>query len=361
MVSNDLISGVAITAAMSQEGPSILDQPLRDILMRAAGPHPEHLRFQLGRPVAIAGSDSPFANVFVTGRDPYDVDLIFALERERSDVASVARFGHRVTCASYHFYMAFEKARITDFEPAPVRNMLKTGSGLSVWYSSLVNTTFNRYRDLKRALLHKWSPPAEVEPLTSSAFRMLCEITPADSQLRSLFIHDQARAFHELAHHLDIVADQLKAAIKLATDLEMLPPEDLPSDDAVRLAAAQAKVLNKAGKALKLTEAAARVGTTRQALHKRIRNGSALGLMRGSELIVPSAQLIDIEGKAKIVDGLSPIVALFDSSGAGRWSALQFLTQVDPNLREAPLDALKQGKDDAVVDAARAYLGLDEA
>lgn len=360
MASNDLLRRAGVTAGFGQEGGSILDQPLRNILMRVAGPQFEHLRLPLERPFAIAGSNSLFPDRTIFGDvEPYDVDLVLALERERSDVASVARFGHRVTCASYHIYVAFEKARVTDFKPSAARNVLKSGTGLSVWYSTLVNTTFHRYRDLKRALLHKWSPPAEVEPLTSSAFRMLCEITPADSQLRSLFLHDQARAFHELTHHLDIVADQLKAAIKLATDLEMIPADDPPSDDAIRLATAQSEILRKAGETLKLTEAAARVGTTRQALHKRIRNGSALGLMRGSELVVPAAQFVGQGEKVAIVDGLGPVIALFDKSGAGRWSALQFLTDVDPLLRQTPLDALEQGNKDAVVEAARAYLDLD--
>ena len=67
-----------------------------------------------------------------------------------------------------------------------MRNVAKPGRGINVWYCSLVNTTFNRYRELKCALLHEWSPPAEVEPLMFSAFHMLSEITPAESQLRDL-------------------------------------------------------------------------------------------------------------------------------------------------------------------------------
>lgn len=365
MVPNDLLRRAAAAAGSGQESQSILDQPLRDILLRATTPGPGYLGGSAGAILSI-GESAAWAthyldHIYPRGGEPYDADLIGALERERSDVASVARFGHRVTCASYHLYVAFEKARVTDFELSTARNVLKPGSGLSVWYSSLVNTTFQRYRDLRLALLHSWSPPAEVDALVSSAYLMLCEITPADSQLRNLFSQDRPRAFQELAHHLDIVADQLKAAIKLASDLEMIPADDPPNDDAMRLASVQAEILRNAGETLKLTEAAARVGTTRQALHKRIRNGSALGLMRGTELVVPSAQFIGSKEKAQVVDGLSPIVSLFDSSGAGRWSVLQFLTEVDPNLREAPLNALKQGKSDAVIKAARAYLSLDEA
>jgi hypothetical protein len=306
--------------------------------------------------------ETTLASLLETGRtNPYDIDLFVSLERERSDVASVARFGHRVECASYHLYVAFEKASVDDFELSPAHDVVKPARGISVWYCSLVNTTFNRYRDLRRALLHKWTPPAEVEPLTSNAFRMLCEITPADSQLRNLLAHDRPRAFHELARHLDIVAEQLKAAIELATDLRTVASDETSREEQARLQAVQAEILRKAGEALSLTEAAHQLEVSRQALHKRIRSGSALGLMRGSELVVPTAQFVDKDNKIKIVDDLNAVVTLFDKSGAGRWSALQFLVEVDPLLGKVPLDALKEGEVDAVVRAVRAFLSLDEA
>jgi hypothetical protein len=273
----------------------------------------------------------------------------------------VARFGHRVECASYHLYLAFEKASVSDFELTSARDVIKPVRGISVWYRSLVNTTFNRYRDLRRALLHQWTPPAEVEPLTSNAFRMLCEITPADSQLRNLFVHDRPRAFHELARHLDIVAEQLKAAIELATDLRAVASDEVSRQEQARLEAVQGEILQKAGGALSLTSASQQLGVSRQALHKRIQSGSALGLMRGNELVVPTAQFVSKNNRTKIVDSLSAVVALFDEAGAGRWSALQFLVEVDPLLRRAPLDVLREGEVAPVIKAARAFLSLDEA
>jgi hypothetical protein len=300
------------------------------------------------------------------------------LERERSDVASLARFAHRVDYATFFLCVAFEKAEVRDFDLSRPRNVVQSSGGIGTWYAALVNATFDRYRDLRKALVHPWTPPAEVEPLVLRAFLVLCDLTPADSQLRSLFTTNRPRAFHELAQHLDIVADQLKAAIELAANLQPIQAGGEPSADKVRFNAVQADllqkagdivrlnvvqtdILQKAGEPLSLTNAAARLGISRQALHKRIQAGSALGLMRGSELVVPSAQFLERDGKSKIVGGLSNIVALFEEAGAGRWSAIQFLTEIDPLLKAAPLDVLKRGDTDAVVVAARGYLGVDES
>ncbi|MER8374444.1 hypothetical protein [Mesorhizobium sp. M0488] len=363
MASNELTSALMAAADLSGAGRSILDQSLREVLLRAAG-RPEPHQYLSGSWL-LGGNYQPMeaavASLLEHGRaEPYDIDLVHVLERERSDVASVARFGHRVECASLHMYVAFDKAHVVDFELPVARNVVKPTHGISVWYYSLVNTTFNRYRELKCALLHKWSPPVEVEPLTYYAFRMLSEITPVESQLRDLFVKDRPRAFHELTRHLDLVADQLKAAIELAGELETIASDDASEEEA-RLKAVQTELLGKAGKSLSLTEAAKQLGVSRQALHKRIGLGTALGLMRGSELVVPEAQFVIKNRKVKIVDGLGAVMREFDASGAGRWSALQFLIEVDPTLQRTPLETLKAGEQDAAVRAARAYLSLDEA
>lgn len=363
MTSNELTNALMAATDPSGAGRSILDQPLREVLLRAAGRQDPH-RYWSGS--LLLGTnyqpmEAAVASLLEHGRtEPHDIDLVHVLERERSDVASVARFGHRVECASLHLYVAFDKARVVDFELPTARNVVKPTRGSSVWYYSLVNTTFNRYRELKCALLHKWSPPAEVELLTFYAFRMLSEITPVESQLRELFVIDRPRAFHELTRHLDLVADQLKAAIELAGDLEAVALDGASEEDA-RLKAVQIELLGKAGKSLSLTEAAKQLDVSRQALHKRIGLGTALGLMRGSELVVPEAQFVTKNGKVKIVDGLGAVMREFDGSGAGRWSALQFLIEVDPTLQRTPLEALKSDEQGAAVQAARAYLSLDEA
>lgn len=119
-------------------------------------------------------------------------------------------------------------------------------------------------------------------------------------------------------------------------------------------------VLRHAGGSLSLTEAAKLLGVTRQALHKRVKLGTALGLMEGSELTLPKFQFVGEGKKTKIVEGLGPIVKLFDTAKAGRWSALQFLTERDPNLGSTPSQALQDGRAREALDAAIAYLDAGE-
>jgi hypothetical protein len=363
MASNDLLQLLAGANPSTVGVRSMLDETLRTILMRYAVSHPDPTipvifpRQQLLHQILASHEH------MLPGSEPADVIghvWSTVLEHERSDVASLARFAHRVDYATFHLCVAFEKAEVR-FQLSRPRNVVQSSRGISAWYATLVNATFNRYRDLRNALVHHWTPPAEVEPLTLRAFLVLCDLTPADSQLRSLFATNRSRAFHELARHLDIVADQLKAAIQLAANLEAADADDESPGDQAQLDAVQTDILRKSGEPLSLTSAATRLGITRQALHKRIQAGSALGLMRGSELVVPAAQFVERDGKQKIVDGLSEIVPLFDETGAGRWSALQFLTEIDPSLRTMPLDALKRGDTDAAVAAARGYLSIDEA
>ena len=100
------------------------------------------------------------------------------------------------------------------------------------------------------------------------------------------------------------------------------------------------------------------LGVTRQALHKRIKAGTALGMMDGEELVLPKLQFVSSGEKVRLVKGLGEVISLFERSGG--WSALQFLVEKDPNLAAAPIEALNAGKVEAVVAAARAYLSLDE-
>ena len=362
MASEGLMAFLTAPADPVGASRSILDQSVREVLLRAAArevPYRNwigepHGIFQ--QPSAAGATGSPPAHGWT---EPYDIDLIHALERERSDVASVARFGNRVEWASFHLYAAFDKAHVMDFELPSVRDVVKPAHGVSGWLHVLVSTTFDRYRDLRCALLHKWTPPAEVEPLTFNAFRVLSEITPAESQLLDLLVRDRPRAFQELTRHLDLVVDQLRAAIQLASDLETVGSSD-ENEEKARLNVVSALIAD-AGKWLSLTEAAGRLNVSRQALHKRIGLGTALGLVYGPRFKVPEVQFVVKDGKLKIVDGLGPVMREFDDAGAGRWSALQFLIEIDPTLRRTPLEALKAGERDAVVRAARAYLSLDEA
>lgn len=353
MTSNYLTSFLALPSTRRD---SLFNQPLWEVLRRAGEPLDT---FDVLADVtnSIIGSKLeslvPSQSEFVST----DAESIQILEHERSDVASVARFGQRVDRASYCLYVAFDKAKVDDFELSIEPPVVTPRRGVGLWYSNLFSSTLHRYSDMRRALLHPWTPPAEVELLTSCAFSILSHITPAESQLRNLFASDRSRAFRELTHHLDLYVNQLKAAIELSTDLDAAPDN---AEQQAQAESVQKDLLAKAGNALSLTEAAGLLEVSRQALHKRIGLGTALGMMHCSELVVPDAQFVMEGEKLKIVDGLSGVVRLFDTSGAGRWSALQFLIEKDPNLGVAPFDALKAGKRDAVIGAARAFLVLDE-
>jgi hypothetical protein len=96
MTSNEPSSLLTATADPSGAGRSILDQPLREVLLRALSRSEAH-RYLSGSWL-LGGNYQPMeaavASLLEHGRtDHYDIDLIPVLERERRDVASVARFG----------------------------------------------------------------------------------------------------------------------------------------------------------------------------------------------------------------------------------------------------------------------------
>ncbi len=83
-------------------------------------------------------------------------------------------------------------------------------------------------------------------------------------------------------------------------------------------------------------------------------------MMQGTELVLPRVQFVTAGNRTRLIEGLSQVVTLFDEAQAGGWSALQFLIEPDPNLGGVPIRILSEGRVDAAVSAARAYLGLDE-
>jgi len=208
--------------------------------------------------------------------------------------------------------------------------------------------------------MHSWQPAGRAERLATQAFMLLAELTPAQAELLRLFRHDRHRACSELARHLDLVTDQFRLSADLLAEVDAIETP-AASTDADRFAGIRAALLEQAGGGLSLTEGAVLLGISRQALHKRIKAGSALGMMHDTELVLPRAQFVTADGKTRLLGGLSRIVKLFESTRAGGWSALQFLIEPDPNLGEPPVQALSEGHVDAVVNAARAYLGADES
>jgi hypothetical protein len=210
---------------------------------------------------------------------------------------------------------------------------------------------------------HPVEGPGAVAEL--EAFKMLSELTPAGPHLVALATRNRGLAYKELAKHMDIVRQQFEATAALVDNSPAEAPdaeETAAGGDAgdVRFVAVRDTLLARAGGALSLTEAAKHLGVSRQALHKRISSGSALGMMLNGEIVVPKLQLADDVGKTSILRGIDQVTKLFKRAEAGGWAALQFLIEPDPNLRQSPINALKVGAVTEAVQAARAYLRLDE-
>jgi hypothetical protein len=232
------------------------------------------------------------------------------------------------------------------------------------WYTFVVSASATR---LQHVLMVFTKHPAQGPGSMAEfeAFKMLSELTPAGPQLVALAKRDRRLAFRELAKHMDLVRRQFEATAALVDHLPA-GAGDAEESDAVtdagdaRFAAVRDALLVQAGGTFSLTEAAKHLGVTRQALHKRIVSGSALGMMRETEIVVPRLQFVDADSRATIMPGIDQVTKLFKEAQAGAWSALQFLVEPDPNLRRAPIEALKDGAVAEAVRAASTYLGLEE-
>jgi hypothetical protein len=272
-----------------------------------------------------------------------------------SALVMITAFPSRIDHAAILLSAAFAEADVKDFRLPPIRRADRyKASGR--WYRTVIDDCVHRSREVSNALTHSWSPSGRAERLWDDAFIVLCELTPARHELLVLYSHDRGRASLELAKHIDVATRQFELSASLVAQVEALAPTEL--SDEQRFARLRADLLARAGGGVSLTRGAELLGITRQALHKRIKMGSALGMMDGDELVLPRLQWIESGGKTAFVRGLSEIVKLFDR--AGGWSALQFLVDPDPNLAQPPIEALRARRIDEAISAARAFLGLNE-
>jgi len=234
----------------------------------------------------------------------------------------------------------------------------------AAWHRSLVSTSASRLKEMVIVFAkHPVQGPGAQAEL--EAFKMLLELTPAGPPLLELAGRDRPRAYRELEKHMQLVCLQFEEVAALADSLaESGSESDIATstedtrDDC--LPKGSEAVLERAGGTLTLTEAAVRLGVSRQALHKRIATGTALGMMVDGEIIVPRLQFTESDGQVSVLNGIKGIAKLFKSTLAGPWMALQFLVDPDPNLGQPPIEALRQGKHDQVLVAARAHLHCDE-
>jgi hypothetical protein len=125
--------------------------------------------------------------------------------------------------------------------------------------------------------------------------------------------------------------------------------------------AAREALLERAGGWLSLTEAASAVGKTWQWLYHKLQVGSALGMMRDGEMVMPKLQFVEEASERNLIlPGVDKVVRLFRLASAGPWSVLQFLVDIDPNLGRAPIDVLRSRDANAVEHAAKVHLGMGE-
>ena len=267
----------------------------------------------------------------------------------------ITAFPPRIDHAAILLSAAFAEADVKDFRLPPTRRATHY-KATERWYHTLIDACVRRSHEVRNALMHRWSPSGRAERLWADAFFVLCDLTPARHELLLLYSHDRGRASAELAKHLDVATQQFELSANLVAQVEAVAPTELSDQQGV--ARLRADLLARAGGGVSLTKGAWTLGVTRQALHKRIKAGSALGMMDGDELVLPQLQWIESGGKTAFVPGLSEILKLFDR--AGGWSALQFLIDPDPNLAQPPIEALRAGRIDEAISAARAFLGLND-
>lgn len=277
-------------------------------------------------------------------------------EAKAFGIYGLAQFVSRLDHGAMLLSAALLEGAVRHFQPHHDRGRNRRPRG---WLGQLVADCRERSEEVRQALLFQWEPSERAAELAIDGFRVLSELTPTSWELQRLCEADRPRAFGELARHLALATEQFALNARLVEEIESIESIETPSHhhESERLFDVQGDLLQRAGGGLSLTEASDRLGISRQGLHKRVKTGSALGLMFGSELVFPLAQWVVDASKLVPINGLKRVIQLFDT--AGGWSALQFLIEQDPNLGTSPRLALIDGRESEVAAAAEAYLGLE--
>jgi hypothetical protein len=108
--------------------------------------------------------------------------------------------------------------------------------------------------------------------------------------------------------------------------------------------------LRAAGGAYDLAEVESLLGVSRQAINKRVRQGSLLAVPGpGNRLRYPTVQF---KPDGSIVEGLREVKEVLPSRNV--WVTLNFLVSRDPRLNNRrPIDLLKKGDVESVIESAR--------
>lgn len=164
----------------------------------------------------------------------------------------------------------------------------------------------------------------------------------------------------------EAVAAVTKRIEALGSDVAALVEAEALSADAKNDVAAfrstSEELLKRAGGALSLADAAKRLKVSPQRTHKRIQDGTLLGMSGlDGNILVPAFQIEETQDGVRILLGIERAVRPFVEAGEGGWAALQWLLDEDPNLGSvSPLSAIKAGRLNEVERAARAYVGFED-
>jgi hypothetical protein len=199
-----------------------------------------------------------------------------------------------------------------------------------------------------RSLAHPFS---DVE---KKAFAVLVEGTGSAKSLSPLPDRDPGKAIEAVTKRIEALGGDVAALVEAAAASSASPGTGTAFEPA------SDELLKRAGGALSLTEAAKRLNLSRQRVHKRIQDGTVLGMCApDGTILVPAFQLEADGDGAKVIAGLEQAARPFAETGEGGWAALQWLLDEDPNLGTTPLSAIRAGRLDDVAQAARAYVGLN--
>ncbi|WP_246647564.1 hypothetical protein [Rhizobium laguerreae] len=350
----------AVELAADREGLRISDWLYnvirREIFHRPTNFEPQSLKLLLHH--GLQGSTiDPLAGLRAHGPEPIypsnsvPFNYLSFAETKAFGVYGLALFSSRIDQGALLLSAALIEGPMRHFRPHHERVRVSRPRS---WLDSLVISCRDRAAEVQQALQCEWEPSGRAAELALDAFKTLSELTQTSWELQRLCQTDRPRAFNELARHLHLATQQFELNARLVAEVEGIDPPSPASD---RLKDVQADLLTRAGGGLSLTAAADRLGVSRQALHKRAKNGSALALMQGNELVLPMAQWVSTGTSLAWIDGLPKVIRLFET--AGGWSALQFLIEQDPNLGTTPRLALINGRVDDVIAAAEAYLGIE--
>jgi DNA-binding Lrp family transcriptional regulator len=177
--------------------------------------------------------------------------------------------------------------------------------------------------------------------------------------IRHLLLARLERLIERLPPHAvnaALATDDLGTFVALASP-ENWPDAEVSAADRARLRGMERKneLLAQAGR-LSVAEAALRLGVTREAVRKRLRSGSLLGIPIGRGYAIPAIQFTD----RAVVSGLGQVLKAMPIDSP--WMKLEWLLSPEPRLKDrVPIAVLAQtGERDTVIAAAR-MVGLHGA